>query len=726
MIIFKGRKIQSAIFDMDGTMFDTERLRFKTLKQASQELSGKPLTDETLIGSLGLSAKKAEELAKLHNGEDFPYAEIRRRADELELAHVRAHGVPVKIGLPDTLERLKKNGLSLAVATSSRRAIAEEYLINANVMKYFDIVVCGDEVVRGKPHPEIFLKAATALNSPPSRCLMVEDSENGLTSAADAGGLPILIEDIKPPRSEVKARAFQSYFSMHEFLMDLDSCVPNLDVPELTDSFPQSLNEFQVGIHGFGAMGGGYLAQVFSHWDGYTRPREIVAATGNRLLRESVTAFGKFSVRYGALPYDETIDNVRMIDIDDEQAMIDMYVQSEAIGLCLPETAIRQQAHVIARGLVQRFEKRGRELTVLVVLNKEGGARFVRRHVQDELLRLQPPAICEQIMANTHFAETVVSRIVSKLTNKAILRQLRIKSEILEHHIATTANASQGAEPGAEFEQLVNTFRQVAQPAQALNQMHLILFNSEPDMPLYAERCSDLLERLRQVVTVDDISEIQTIKNKLWNGPHAILAWYASLRGHATIGQAMGDRHVSALLQQLLKREIEPTLLKHHPSMREVTAPFIQTFLERCKASFKDTCSRVGRDPLRKLQRGERVLGTIAMARQHGIATPALEYGAALAVHYALRSTDEKDKECQLIKEIFAQRGSVADVLTYRGRYNGRPYPGLDPQAHAELIGRIERHFQQLVDPNGAHWEWPSQLTETGALPVAAADMQAV
>ena len=64
MIVFKEKHIRSAIFDMDGTLFDTERLRFKTLKQASLELSGKPLTDDVLIGSLGLSARKAEELAK--------------------------------------------------------------------------------------------------------------------------------------------------------------------------------------------------------------------------------------------------------------------------------------------------------------------------------------------------------------------------------------------------------------------------------------------------------------------------------------------------------------------------------------------------------------------------------------------------------------------------------------------------------------------------------------
>lgn len=96
MLFFEGKQILSAIFDMDGTLFDTERLRFKTLKQASLEIFGKALSEDTLIGSLGLSATKAEALAKAHNGEDFPYAEIRKRADELELEYVRNHGVPIK------------------------------------------------------------------------------------------------------------------------------------------------------------------------------------------------------------------------------------------------------------------------------------------------------------------------------------------------------------------------------------------------------------------------------------------------------------------------------------------------------------------------------------------------------------------------------------------------------------------------------------------------------
>ncbi|WP_339495620.1 bifunctional mannitol-1-phosphate dehydrogenase/phosphatase [Pseudomonas sp. RA_105y_Pfl2_P56] len=708
MIFFQGKRILSAIFDMDGTMFDTERLRFRTLKQASNEIFGKPLSEQTLIGSLGLSAKKAEALAKAHNGEDFPYAQIRQRADELELEYVRDHGVPIKAGLLEVLERLRKCGLTMAVATSSRRAIAEEYLINANVLKYFDITVCGDEVSQGKPHPEIFLRAASALNCAPGSCFMVEDSENGLLSAIRAEGQPILIEDIKPPATEVKAGALKAYGSMHEFLADISECIPHLGTPELSEPFPQALNQFRVGIHGFGAIGGGYLTQVFSHWDGYTRPCEIIAATRSRMLRETVDAFGRFSVRYGATSFDQTIENLRMIDMDDAQAVIDMYDVAEIIGLSLPEQAIRKQAGVIAKGLLRRFERRGRELTILIVLNKVGGAAFVRRHVEAELALLCSVEICQQILNKTHFAETVVSRIVSKISKDALLRQLRIKSQMFQNSMDEEPSmAPRLATPVPEYERLIGRFRPFAQSSSALNQMHLILFNSEPDMPLYVERGSDLLERLRQVKTVDDIAQIQVIKNRLWNGPHAIIAWYASLLGYSWVGQGMGDSRVSALAERLIRQEVAPALLADNAQMNEAVAAFAQTFLERCKTSFKDPCARVGRDPLRKLQRNERILSSIDLARKHGIETPALEFGAALAIHYALRSTDSKEQECLGIRKLYDESGSVEKVLTHTGDYNGRPYPGLDGLDDAALIESISEHFHQLLEPDSAHWGWP-------------------
>ncbi|MEZ2174483.1 HAD family phosphatase, partial [Acinetobacter baumannii] len=307
MLEFKNQIVHGAIFDMDGTMFDTERLRFQTLQQASRELIGVEFSESYLMQCLGLSARSAEQLAKERYGQDVPYAEIRQRADVLELEHVRHHGVPIKKGLLQVLERLRKAGLKMAVATSSRRAIAEEYLINANVYKFFDVLVCGDEIKQGKPHPEIFISAAEKINLSPAQCLMFEDSENGLRSAYDAGGMTVLFKDIKIPNESMLAQAQYYYETVEDFLMELNQFVPVLDMPELNTAFPQTLNQLTVGIHGFGAIGGGYLAQVLSHWDGYTRPRKIIASTRNPLYQSSVNAFGTYCIRYGQNSFDQRI-----------------------------------------------------------------------------------------------------------------------------------------------------------------------------------------------------------------------------------------------------------------------------------------------------------------------------------------------------------------------------------------------------------------------------------
>ena len=173
-MIFENKTFEAVIFDMDGTMFDTEKLRFKMLKEASLELYNEEILDTILYDSLGISAVNGEILAKKHYGDEYPYKEIRERADNLERQYVRENGVPVKDGLYNLLERLKKNHIFIALATSSRREIAEEYLIRAKVLRYFDILVCGDDVDNGKPDPEIFIKAASELSCDPSNCLIFD------------------------------------------------------------------------------------------------------------------------------------------------------------------------------------------------------------------------------------------------------------------------------------------------------------------------------------------------------------------------------------------------------------------------------------------------------------------------------------------------------------------------------------------------------------------------
>lgn len=718
MLEFKERHIESAIFDMDGTMFDTERLRFKTLNQAALEIHGTPFTEEILIGSLGLSAQKAEELAKNHFGQQFPYAAIRCRADELELEHVRAQGVPIKPGLIPVLERLRKSGLKMAVATSSRRAIAEEYLINANVLKYFDLLVCGDEVKQGKPHPEIFQRAAAALNSPPQVCLMLEDSENGLRAACAAGGLVVLIDDIKAPAIEVASQAWARYPSMRTFMLDLAACTPKLPMPGPTDPFPQGINQMKAGIHGFGAMGGGYLAQVFSHWDGYSRPCQIIASTSNALLREVINAFGRYSVRYDKLAFDQAIQGMCMIDPNDEAAMIGMYRDCEIVALCLPEQAIEGQAGLIARGLVERYRTRGQSLTVLVVLNKVEGARFVQTRVEQELLSLTTPKELRRILDSTDFTETVVTRIASKLSEESLLRQLRIKHDLFARNVAQVRENgldldalinALNTDQADELAPIINTLRDAAEPASALADLHLVLFNCEADMALYAQQGSELLEHLRQVDTVPDITEVQALKNRLWNGPHAIVAWYGALLGHATIGHAMGDDRVLALFEQLTAKELLPALAALYPGQGARAAELLQALRQRCSQAFKDPCERVARDPLRKLQRDERVFGSMRMVMEQQQAASATAFGAALAVWYALKHPSaENNAECALIREAYAARQSLQDVLTLQN--TELAYQGLNASTDAELISAVQRHFDQLLIDDALYLNAPAWL----------------
>ncbi|EXE20063.1 HAD hydrolase, IA, variant 3 family protein [Acinetobacter baumannii 1106579] len=679
---------------MDGTMFDTERLRFQTLQQASQELIGQEFSHEYLMQCLGLSATTAEKLAQRLYGVDVPYKEIRKRADEMELEHIRKHGVPIKKGLVQVLERLRKSGLRMAVATSSRRAIAEEYLINANVYKFFDVITCGDEVEQGKPHPEIFLKAASQIHLDANQCLMFEDSENGLTSAHTSKGLTILLKDIKEPNDEMLEKAHFYYDQMYDFLTDLDQFIPVMDMPEIQEPFPQSLNQLTVGIHGFGAIGGGYIAQILSHWDGYTKPKRIIASTRNSLFREAVNAFGAYSIRYGQFSYDERIENMTIVDSDNEQQMLEMYTHSSLIALCLPEQAIESESKIIAKGLYARFNSQLEiciePLTFLIILNKVGAKYLVMKHLKEALLELtNDEDVTEHILKEHYFCDTVVNRMVSKLSNQNLYRQLRIKHNFLEQHLEDVEQEDQiEIEDCNKLNQdqlnqasiYVDNMRRNFQPGHILQSMDLILFHSETDMPIYVEKGSPLLEKLRQVVLVDQITDIQLIKNRLWNGVHAMLAWYASLMGYESIGVAMGDHSVKAFAENLIA-EVKQGLAIVLPNYAKDLDRMSQSFLDSCEYAFKDPCQRVARDPLRKLNHNERVMASIAVNICHDLPYKNLLKGAALGYAYAIQFLEIEETKAV---EHLQQQIQNLDLSTTQRR-----------QLEAELVQLIQYLFSE-------------------------------
>lgn len=688
------KDIAAAIFDMDGTMFDTERLRMKVLNEASLEQYGKAMPDQLLLDSLGLSSVSAQQLAKEEFGPDYPYAEIRKRADELELSYVKEHGVPVKKGLIEVLERLKRNEVLLAVATSSKRAIAEEYLRDADVFKYFDVVICGDEVDKGKPNPQIFLKAADGINCQPETCLIFEDSENGLLAAASANGLPVYIKDIKEARPDIKKKAWLCYENMNQFLQDLRLYTKKFPLPTLNEHFPQNDNPLTAGIHGFGAIGGGYIAQVFSHWDGYTRPGRIIGATRNTELRNMVNAFHSYQVNYESLAYEQTIRNVSLIDIDQEDQMISMYLEADIIALCLPESAMKQQAVMTAKGLLARKEANQEPLTILVILNKVHAASFVKKQIKKALLGIVSENTANELLDETYFCETVVNRMVSACPKEELLKQIQRKLSSLRESVPDTVNINK---PVISLKGVTRILKDISAIQTELSKVSLVLFNSETDMPLYAGGDSPLLPYLRQVKVMEDIGQMQVIKNRLSNGTHAIIAWYSAILGYKTIGQGMGDERILDFVNRLMEEEIKPALLEKSPDYEDYINGFTKNFIKRCRFSFKDPVERVGRDPIRKLQHNERVLGTMYLVHSLKKSSPLLEFGTALGFYYGISLIDPKDKESLKLRRLYDQLGNIEAVLTYNGTADGKPCRFLDKEKDHDAVLRISRCFHELA-----------------------------
>lgn len=191
----KKRPLQAVIFDVDGLMLDSERLVMRSWDIAGEKMGYGPL-GHNIYHTLGMNLKGREEYFKRVYGEDFPFAEFTEVYREESRKIQEREGVPVKKGLPELMAFLKKEGFALAVATSSSRERTKEKLKGCGVWDDFSVIICGDQVHRSKPDPEIYEKAGAALRAEPGKTLVLEDSQNGLKSALNAGMLPIMIPDI--------------------------------------------------------------------------------------------------------------------------------------------------------------------------------------------------------------------------------------------------------------------------------------------------------------------------------------------------------------------------------------------------------------------------------------------------------------------------------------------------------------------------------------------------
>lgn len=195
--------IRSVVFDMDGVLFDTERLSRHYWGKAGREI-GLPHMDEEIYAYLGINSRASEEMFERDHGDVMSYAEWNRIVRGLSADHIAQHGVPVKAGVRELLAFLRESGISVALATSTARPLAEKYLRQTEIIGYFDQIVTGDMVKNGKPAPDIYLMACEMLGAAPAEAIAVEDSYNGIRSAHAAGMIPVMVPDLLIPTAEMQ------------------------------------------------------------------------------------------------------------------------------------------------------------------------------------------------------------------------------------------------------------------------------------------------------------------------------------------------------------------------------------------------------------------------------------------------------------------------------------------------------------------------------------------
>ncbi len=196
----------AVIFDMDGLMFDSERLVLLTWTRAMADF-GYQASEEIFQRSVGQTMERTNQVLREEYGADFLLDETNQRTSEYYWQAIDQQGAPLKPGLLALLDYLDEQGIARAVASSSDRRNIDKMLTAAGLSTGFTATVAGDEVQNGKPAPDIFLRAASLLNVTPDRCLVLEDSEAGARAAVAAGIPCIIVPDLRPPSPEVASLA---------------------------------------------------------------------------------------------------------------------------------------------------------------------------------------------------------------------------------------------------------------------------------------------------------------------------------------------------------------------------------------------------------------------------------------------------------------------------------------------------------------------------------------
>lgn len=213
--------VKAVIFDMDGVLFDTEKLCMDSWIAVAGE-QGIPDMETFFPSCIGRNLTDTKALFRDFYGDVYDYERFRKQASIWFHNYIEQKGLPVKKGVRELLDFLQRGGYDIGLASSTSRPSVEGHLVRAGIREYFQSLTTGDMVEHSKPCPDIYLMACKSVGVDPAWAIAIEDSPNGIRAAYSAGMIPVMVPDLIAPDQEMREKSVLICRDLLEVMRFLD------------------------------------------------------------------------------------------------------------------------------------------------------------------------------------------------------------------------------------------------------------------------------------------------------------------------------------------------------------------------------------------------------------------------------------------------------------------------------------------------------------------------
>ena len=198
----------AVIFDMDGILLDTEKIYMYAWEDLAPKIGIEvQYARDIVLACTGTNSATTKKIMIEMLGSEEAYEKSVELSRQYFHKYIDDNGIPVKKYAREILQFLHDKKVSVGLASSTREAVVRQQMRDTGLYDFFDVILGGDNVVNGKPAPDIFLDCADKLEADPKICYVIEDSFNGIRAAHAAGMHPIMVPDLRQPDDEIKGLA---------------------------------------------------------------------------------------------------------------------------------------------------------------------------------------------------------------------------------------------------------------------------------------------------------------------------------------------------------------------------------------------------------------------------------------------------------------------------------------------------------------------------------------